>query len=365
MSSGPDEPTSIQPLPDPGHDEVASLLVDVLSAEAARIEPADRLADIRSAGAARRLAWGPVAAAVAAVLVVGGGTWALVGHDAGANPPAVAASPTPSPTATPSPSPDAGSATSGGTGSAATWAAPIYYLGRSANGLYREFHRLPVTPGPVATDIAGALKVAVNPESPQRVDLEFSPWLSGTSDSLQVSMAGSRTVVVTLPDTEMTRRGATAEQARLAAQQLVWTATAVAQDAGLGVRIRFAGGGGQLFGVLATDQVFHRPPADKSYVDLAAIWILQPEAGSTVGRPVTVSGQACTFEANVAWQVVRGTRVVQSGHTTAAQGCPVRSTWSVTLKGLAPGAYTFRAYELSPKDGTSYEGLDITSFIVR
>ena len=31
----------------------------------------------------------------------------------------------------------------------------------------------------------------------------------------------------------------------------------------------------------------------------------------------------------------------------------------------APGSYTFRAYAYSPKDGTSYEGLDTTSFTVR
>lgn len=361
--SGPNEPTSIQPLPEPGQDEVASLLVDVLSAEAARIEPTDRLADIRAAGAARRLSWAPVAAAVAAVVVVGGGTWALVDRDTGSKPPAVAA--TPSPTATPTPTPDASGASSSPSDTAGTWAAPIYYLGRSANGLYREFHRLPSTPGPMVAHITDALKVAVDPRSPQRVELEFSPWLVGTSTALQVSMSGARTVVVTLPDTEMTRRGTTAEQAHLAAQQLVWTATAVAQDARLGVRIKFASGSGRLFGVLATDQTFHRPPASRSYEDLAAIWILQPESGSTVGHAVTFSGQACTFEANVAWQVVKGARVVQSGQTTATQACPVRSPWSVTVKGLAPGSYTFRAYELSPKDGTSYEGLDSTTFTVR
>ena len=47
------------------------------------------------------------------------------------------------------------------------------------------------------------------------------------------------------------------------------------------------------------------------------------------------SGQACTVEANVAWQLVRGTTVVQSGHTTAKQGCPVRTTWTVSVPGLA------------------------------
>lgn len=360
--SGPDEPTSIQPLPDPAHDEVASLLADVLTTEAARIDPTDRLAEIRTAGASRRLSWGPVAAAVAAVLVVGGGTWALVDRNNSGSRPAVAASPTPTPQPT---APSASASSPSPTGTTGTWAAPIYYPGRSAAGLYREFHPLPVTPGSVATHISDALKVATDPKSPQRVDLEYSPWLVGTSRSLQVGMAGTDIVVVTLPDSEKTRRGATREQARLAAQQLVWTATAVAQDARLGLQIRFSGGSGKLFGVLPVDATFRRPPANESYLDLAAIWILQPEPGSTLRGPVVLSGQACTFEANVAWQVVSGATVVRSGHTTAGQACPVRSNWSVTVKGLPAGSYTFRAFELSPKDGTSYQGLDTTTFTVR
>jgi hypothetical protein len=57
--------------------------------------------------------------------------------------------------------------------------------------------------------------------------------------------------------------------------------------------------------------------------------------------------------------------VVRSGHLTASSGCPGRGTWSVPLKGLGTGDYTFRAYSLSPMDGKSYEGLDTTTFTVR
>jgi hypothetical protein len=231
------------------------------------------------------------------------------------------------------------------------------------SGLFREFHRLPVTPGAVATHIADAFRVAMDPTSPQRQDQVFSPWLVGTSTAFQVSLPPGQTLLVTLPDSEKSARGATREQARLAVQQLVWTATAVAQDAQLGVRVSFATGTGKLFGVLPLDQTFHRP--DRSYQDLAAIWILTPEPGSTVGSTVVVSGQACTFEANVAWQLLRDARVTASGHVTATSGCPVRGTWQVPLKGLAPGSYTFRAFELSPKDGTTYQGLDTTTFTVR
>lgn len=360
----PDEPTSLQPLPEPASDPVAGLLADVLTSEAARIEPRDRLADIRSETARRPRTWRPVAAGAAAVALIGGGAWAVVdrtGH--GTRPPAVSSSPTtppatptstPSPTVSPSPSTTAG-----------TWAGPIYYLGRNVRGLFREFHGLPLTPGPPLSHLTDAFRVALDPTSPDRPDQVMSPWLVGTSRSFQLSMAAGDTLVVTLPDSEKTPRGATAEQARLAAQQLVWTATAVAQDARMGVRITFAHGSGKLFGVLATDRTFHRPAADLSYQDLAAIWVLKPEPGSTVSGTVVVSGQACTFEANVAWQVLRGSAVVRSGHTTARGACPVRSAWTVAVRGLSPGSYTFRAFELSAKDGTSYDGLDTTTFTVR
>jgi hypothetical protein len=356
----PDEPTSLQPMPEPGEDALATLLAEVLTSEAARIEPSDRLADIRGAASQRRRSWGPVAAGAAAVMLIGGGAWAVVDRTGqGTKPPAIASSPTPtaSPTPTSSPSPTPSS-------SVGTWAAPIYYPGRNVTGLFREFHGLPLTPGPLLSHLNDAFRVMLDPASPNRPDQVMSPWLVGTSDAFQLSMAG-KTLVVTLPDSEKTARGATPEQARLAAQQLVWTASAVAQDAQLGVRITFAHSGGKLFGVLATDRTFRRPPAGQNYEDLSAIWLLKPETGATVTSSVTISGQACTFEGNVAWDLARGSTVVRSGHLTTRAACPTRSPWTLSLRGLSPGAYTFRAFELSAQDGTSYEGLDTTAFTVR
>ena len=84
-----------------------------------------------------------------------------------------------------------------------------------------------------------------------------------------------------------------------------------------------------------------------------------------MGPSVVLAGQACTFEANVAWQLLRGSAVVGSGHTQTPQACPARGNWSVPLTGLAPGTYTFRAFELSPQGGSAYQGLDTVTFTVR
>ncbi len=83
-----------------------------------------------------------------------------------------------------------------------------------------------------------------------------------------------------------------------------------------------------------------------------------------------MSGQACTFEGNVAWEVTGGgptTRgpVLRSGHTTASSGCPQRGTWQVTLSGLSPGVYTFRAYEPDEQGNGTLAGSDSVTFVVR
>ena len=363
--SGPDEPTSLQPLPDPGQDQVAALLSSVLTAEAARIEPTDRLGPIRTAGASRRLSWAPVAAAVAAVLVVGGGTWALVDRGPGDDRPSAAASPSPTATSTPDASTATTEPTTPSAGQPVT--VPVYFPSSLTKGLFREFIRTRAKDSHRLFAAQKALQLAVDPTAPTKAG-DVSRWLPGTAAALRADIDGDEVMWISVPAAEGQARGRSAEDARLAAQQLVWTATAALQDPNLRVTIQLgshASPHAKLFGSLPLDQPFMRPPASTSYTDLAAIWILQPEPGSTVGRVVTFAGQACTFEANVAWQVLAGAKVVQSGHTTAKQGCPVRSDWSVAVKGLAPGSYTFRAYSLSPKDGKTYEGLDTTTFTVR
>ena len=106
-----------------------------------------------------------------------------------------------------------------------------------------------------------------------------------------------------------------------------------------------------LAGHVDATQAFQRPV---SYEVVAQVWLLTPGQGANlVGSSVTLSGMACTFEANVAWSIRRGSSVVQSGSTTASNGaCPVWGPWSVEVHGLAPGTYTAEAAEYSAKDGS-------------
>ncbi len=70
-----------------------------------------------------------------------------------------------------------------------------------------------------------------------------------------------------------------------------------------------------------------------------------------MSSPVKVSGQACVFEAQFSWQVLRGTAVVAEGNAMASSGCPDRGDYSFTTGALSPGSYTIRVWEVSMKDG--------------
>ena len=73
---------------------------------------------------------------------------------------------------------------------------------------------------------------------------------------------------------------------------------------------------------------------------------------SDVSNPVSITGSACTFEANVAWELTKGGDVVSSGATTAATACPDRSDWSLDLGELAPGNYVLKVSDTSAEDGS-------------
>jgi len=68
--------------------------------------------------------------------------------------------------------------------------------------------------------------------------------------------------------------------------------------------------------------------------------------------PVTVTGQACVFEAQFSWELQQGSTVVKSGNTTASIACPDYGTYTIALGSLPSGSYTIRLYDLSMKDGS-------------
>jgi hypothetical protein len=103
-----------------------------------------------------------------------------------------------------------------------------------------------------------------------------------------------------------------------------------------------------LAGHVDVGQAFALSP---SYEVLTTVWIDLLDR-SDMKNPVAISGSACTFEANVSWELTQGGDVIKSGSTTAATACPERSDWILDLGELAPGNYVLEVSDLSAEDGS-------------
>lgn len=357
------DPTSLSGLPSPDDDPTAAALQRALADDAASVEPRDRLDDIRR-GSSHRRPWPLAVAAVAAVAMLAAAGSQLLGTDRDdVTPSGGSRTSQVSPPASPPAGTNAATATTAPTtadGQPATAVLPVYYLGRDGGrwALFREFHRRTL-PDTTTARLQLALDEATMRQAVVDPDLT-SPWLPRT-EPLKVTRSADL-VTVDVPAAEAQAGGRTAEQARLAVQQLVWTASAVTQDAHLGVRVLIGGAPGVLFGHEPVGDVVHRTLP--SYEVLGSVWVEAPDEGQTVGSPVTVRGSACVFEAALSWELTRSGVPVSTGHTTASSGCPQRGAWQVALGSLAPGTYTFRAYE-APASGSGPDREDTRTFVVR
>ena len=237
------------------------------------------------------------------------------------------------------------------TGTSATWAMPVYEVvtGTSTQPwlLNRTFITAP-DPGDRAARVQAAITALLSGTTSDGKQIAIygyqQPWTAGT------------TATVTVADTQigivLNQAGATglsADQQRIAVQSLVWTATAAAQ---LNVPVRVEVTGGKAAFASKPAGNYARPDSTASYTDLVPIWADSPTPGATVTVPVTVTGQACVFEAQFSWELLQGSTVVKSGNTTASIACPDYGTYTITLGSLPSGSYTIRLYETSMKDGS-------------
>lgn len=248
-----------------------------------------------------------------------------------------------------SPSATAATSSASGTVRAEPWAMPVYYpaTGTAAKPwlLVRDF----VTTSAPA-DRAARVQLAVNAlvsgtanGEPLPYETMQHPWRLGTTAETTVSPS-EITVTLSQPLVD----GLTPEQARIAGQAIAWTATAAAQQT---VPVRLQAGS-------AAPVTVSRPETGQEWNDLAPIWVVTPArlAQVSAGKPIAVTGEACTFEGAYGWQVLKGEGVVQSGTGQATSGCPARGTFAFQVPGLQAGAYTLRVYETSAADGkVAYE----------
>lgn len=229
----------------------------------------------------------------------------------------------------------------------------LYYVADTAVGfrLYPEV----ATVEKHGTNVVDALKGLVDDAS-VAADPDYVNLWNDDNAILSVTVNGSD-LTVDLSTVHL-NVGAAAEQKAI--DQLLWTALAAKPSI---ARMKLLVEGQpveSLAGHVDTTHWFY--PSDP-YEVLSNVMIDFPRAGATIHSPVVVTGVACTFEAAVPWRLYREGKLVKSGSTMAAGGCPIRGEWSVNLGELTPGMYVFRAMELSEKDG-SLVTEDSKSFIV-
>ena len=247
-------------------------------------------------------------------------------------------------------------------------ALPAYFVGANSRtgdrfGLYREFVLAAVPAGATPTQKArAAVAVAINAQSFTNHEPYVQLW-SGTSVQNLTVTPSRITITLSGPGA----RGFTAEQTRLAVQELVWTAQAAIGQGTIPVKFVVANGSTKLFGTYPTAQTYNRPASDLQYQVLAPIWITSPVRGQVfpAGTAVVARGQSCAFEGTTQWQLKKSGTAVRSGVTTASSGCPTRGTWQVKLGVLAAGSYTFRMYEVNMQDGQGVVAETSKPFTVR
>lgn len=225
---------------------------------------------------------------------------------------------------------------------------PVYFVSDAGAGprLFRETHATAVSPDDPTLD---AVQQAVGGRAH---DPDYrSDWPSGT-EVVRVTQT-SRWIVVGLKGrTDLTERpgSMSAAEARIAVQQLVYTAQGNARSSHVPVRFEVDGvARPRLLGVEVAGGV----PAASADGTLAEVSIETPRQADNssipVTSPFTVQGKAAAFEGNVQWELKQGDTVVRRGSTTARECCTL-SPYSFTV--TAPrGDYTLVVHDEDPSDG--------------
>lgn len=241
-------------------------------------------------------------------------------------------------TPAPSPSPTPDETTAGPTDPGPTTAVEVYFVVDTRAGfrLARELRTVSEEePG------AGAVEAMLgNP-----VDPDYATTWNPDTTVLDVTQDGSTITVDLSEDARTANVGS--EGAALMIQQLVYTASAALDPAGAVELLIEGEPAGELWGAVEwTGPVERADPLDVR----AFVQIDTPTEGAEVNSPVTVSGEAAAFEANVPWRVLDQDEVeVEVGFTMTSEG-QTFAPFSFSVE-LDPGTYIIEISEDDPSDG--------------
>ncbi len=242
---------------------------------------------------------------------------------------------TPSPSTSPSPSPSPSVAPLEGV--------PVYWIGetRATFALYREFRDVPDVGGPVASAVAAMTRL-------QPLDPDYmTPWRPA-SEVTATQTGDAITVDLSADALSSTQVGS--ELAERAVQQLVYTATAAAAQAGspaTTVTITIDGAARDAWGAVRLGEPTRRAPLTAVQ---AQAWVITPYEGQVLSAgTVAFTGFGTSFEATFAWKVLTSTGAVVA-HGSAMGGTGDGGFGEVNFSArLAAGAYKV---ELSTDDAS-------------
>jgi hypothetical protein len=215
---------------------------------------------------------------------------------------------------------------------------PVYWLGE-VEGTDRLFREFLVAPESTGDPISDAVRLMT---SGQPLDSDYhSPWHTASSVSSSIS---TKNVITLDISSDAFSESLGESDARLALQQLVYTATAAASNAGL-----ITGGESSSVVVLVDGAAGYRAfnsvdvggEWTRDTSTLAPVWIIDPQEGVEADRSgLTIHGVGPTSEQTLAWRIDRsegGPADGGTGDTSLFRDGSVR----ISPEDGAPGAYSF------------------------
>lgn len=222
----------------------------------------------------------------------------------------------------------------------------FYFVSETAQGfrLVREVQQVSKAENDLGNDKGlNSLIMLVDGQLPPFDGDHRTLWNNGTKVNGVTTVDGVATV-----DLSLGRISFGSESEQRAIDQIVWTL--IGNDPTI-TSVKFTVNG------VVSDSLAGHVDFSQDFIPaagfdvLASVWIDLLDR-SDVSNPVSLSGSACTFEANVAWELSQGGDVKDSGATTAELACPDRSNWSIDLGDLAPGNYVLTVSDFSAEDGS-------------
>lgn len=218
----------------------------------------------------------------------------------------------------------------------------MFYVGDTPTGfkLFSENYTYQVAGDVAAETLSRLISGRAQPVDPDYSNL----WGDGTS--LNVYTKDGSTGVI---DLKMGKLNVGAESESRAIDQLIWTLSEI--DPTITEILLLVDGEPieSLAGHVDATKVIAKAP---DYDVLSNLQISSLAEGEALKSPVTMSGQGCTFEANLVWTLRKGGVVLKSAPATAETSCPDRSNWKVELGELEAGDYSFTVEDFSAEDGS-------------